>query len=113
MPTNLLEAAPPASAPRVAFWHRWANTRLQGAAARCLEIGHAAAVRRWCSRNVCAMLSGVAENDSDDIRKNLRAVNGYWAWRDKRVAESGAANEILKAAGFLVEELVPRSNQQG
>jgi predicted nucleotidyltransferase len=54
-------------------------------------------------------------NNRDSLRidvTSLRAVNGYWYYRDKTVAEEkavserGAATEILMAAGFSIERLV-------
>jgi hypothetical protein len=42
----------------------------------------------------------------------LRPVNGYWCWRDKPVAERGAAKAILEACGFSFERLVSRLEGQ-
>src|SRR6478609_5633006 len=42
------------------------------------------------------------------IKANYRSSNGYWAWRDKPIAERGAAHEILQEAGFDVANLVSR-----
>jgi predicted nucleotidyltransferase len=38
--------------------------------------------------------------------KNLRRVNGYWAYGQKPVGERGAASVILEAAGFAIDRLV-------
>jgi hypothetical protein len=46
------------------------------------------------------------------IKSNARPWNGYWAWKDKQVAEHGAAQEILMAAGIAVEGLVSRDQGQ-
>jgi hypothetical protein len=61
------------------------------------------------------MLAGMTDDDDldfDAILKNLRPVNGYWAYGDKRVGEPNTASEILKSAGFLVERLVARPDGQ-
>jgi len=41
-----------------------------------------------------------------------RPWNGFWSWRDKPVGERGAAQQILEAAGFKVEQLVSREPGQ-
>ena len=55
------------------------------------------------------MLAGMTDDDDldfDAILKNLRPVNGFWAYGDKRVGEPNTAIEILKEAGFFVDRLV-------
>ena len=43
------------------------------------------------------------------INANARSSNGYWYWRDKPIAERGAARDILQEAGFDVANLVSRA----
>ena len=54
------------------------------------------------------MLADMTDDDDsiwDAIRKNVRPVNAYWAWRDKPIGEQNAARDILSAAAFSVERL--------
>ncbi|TWT02928.1 hypothetical protein [Reyranella sp. CPCC 100927] len=46
------------------------------------------------------------------IEANARPRNSYWAWRDKPIAERGAADTILRAAGLRVDRLVSRGEGQ-
>jgi hypothetical protein len=42
------------------------------------------------------------------IEANQRGYNDYFPWKDKRIAEWGAANDILTTAGITFEGLVSR-----
>jgi hypothetical protein len=48
-------------------------------------------------------------NDDDDFKQlvlaNTREWNGFWFWRDKPIAESGIARDILEGAGVQVDGL--------
>jgi hypothetical protein len=46
------------------------------------------------------------------IEANTRPWNGYWSWRDKPIAERGAAQEILAAVGITFDGLVSRPEGQ-
>jgi hypothetical protein len=39
------------------------------------------------------------------IKANVRGWNSYWSWKDKPVAECGAARDVLAAAGIAFEGL--------
>lgn len=39
------------------------------------------------------------------IRQNVRSFQGYWAWKDKPVAESSSARDVLGAMGLDVTEV--------
>src|SRR5258708_27607195 len=58
--------------------------------------------------------SGSGPDECDDterlIAANTRPWNSFWAWRDKPIAEQGAAREIMITAGLKVENLVSRQN---
>jgi predicted nucleotidyltransferase len=57
------------------------------------------------ARAIYARVAGDFDPGTIDLG-NWRPVNGFWAYRDKSVGEPGAANEILKSAGFAIERLV-------
>lgn len=46
------------------------------------------------------------------IEANVRAWNSFWVWRDKPIAERGAAGEILRNAGVQVLSLVSRPQNE-
>jgi len=46
------------------------------------------------------------------IEANVRGWNGYWAWRDKPVAERASAKQILEQGGVHVVDLVSRDSGQ-
>jgi hypothetical protein len=46
------------------------------------------------------------------IEANVRAWNGFWAWRDKPIGERGAAKQILEAGGVHVVDLISRDPGQ-
>ena len=70
----------------------------------------------WGDAEVTGAVKQIYSRHTDDFdslsvhlkKKNsrLRAANSYWYWPEKPVAERGAANTILEAAGFAVEQLV-------
>lgn len=50
-------------------------------------------------------------DEIDDFRgilENVREWNGFWTWRDKSIAERGAATQILSGGGLHVSDLVAR-----
>jgi hypothetical protein len=55
-------------------------------------------------------------DSSDDLNRlilvNTRPWNKFWSWHDRPVGEHGAAQEVIKAAGFKVQRLVSRERGQ-
>jgi hypothetical protein len=58
------------------------------------------------------MANDSEEQDWDDfgemIRKNKRGANDHWYWRDKPKMEAGVAQEVLRGAGCIIENLRSR-----